>query len=70
MAHLAGVKSGEMSNSHRSPKAADLSESRGYPWGCLQGGKLLDFARGFCDASRGGRRRDIQIVKEREMKVS
>lgn len=53
MVHLAGIKSGEISNSRGSLKAAGLSKSRGHPLGVSQGRKLLDFTRGFCDAARG-----------------
>lgn len=64
MALFVGVKSGEISNKRRSLKAAESSESRGHPWGDMQGKKLLDFARGFLRFLARRVRRDIQIVKE------
>ncbi len=70
MVHLAGIKSGEISNSRRSLKAAGLSKSRDNPWGVSQGRKLLDFTRGFCDSAGGVWRRDIQIVKEQRAIIS
>lgn len=70
MVHLAGIKSGEISNSRGSLKAAGLSKSRGHPLGVSQGRKLLDFTRGFCDAARGRQRQDFQIVKEQKARIS
>ena len=54
MVLFVGVKSGGISNKRRSLKAAEPSESRGHPWGGLQGKKLLDFARRFLRCLRGG----------------
>ena len=52
--HLAGVKSGEFSNSHRSLKAAESSESRGHPWGFRRAKSCWILHAAFRDACAAG----------------